>query len=311
MGVGGEHPHGGQDAGGDVGDRCAALHRRLARPGAGDAHQAGHALGHEIEARAVGVGAAAAEARQRAVDQLRELGPQGVVAEAEALHRTGTVILDEHVGVAQQAPQHVAALRILEIEGEAALAPVHHQVGGTLTLDRRWNRAPRVVAAVDLLDLDHRGTHVGEHQPADRAGHDVGEFDDLEAGEGTVASGLGLGIHGIFRWHRRPGFEAQLRHRQACGPTHPTPVGPCGEGECGLARGRRSRTDIQSRAVPRGLPAPSGGKTLRFRQPSGPPRRRRRCRPGPPCRAGSAARRSAGRAWPPGVRPEPRTPPRP
>ena len=45
------------------------LDRRPARPFAGDAHQPAHALRDQVEAAAIGVGAGAAEAGDRAVDQ--------------------------------------------------------------------------------------------------------------------------------------------------------------------------------------------------------------------------------------------------
>src|SRR3712207_7308963 len=82
VGVGREHPHGGDDPGGDVGERRRAFRRRAVRPVAGDAHDAAHRLGDEVEAAAVLVGTGAAEARERAVDQAGVVLPEVLVAEA-------------------------------------------------------------------------------------------------------------------------------------------------------------------------------------------------------------------------------------
>ena len=43
--------------------------------------------------------------------------------------------------------------------------------------------APGIIAARNLLDLDHLGAHVGQHQRAGRPRHDVGQIDHLEAGK--------------------------------------------------------------------------------------------------------------------------------
>ncbi len=69
--VGGGDAHGGEQAGGDVGDRRTDLDRRPARPFAGDRHQARHALRDEVEAALVGQWAGAAEARDLAIDEAR------------------------------------------------------------------------------------------------------------------------------------------------------------------------------------------------------------------------------------------------
>ena len=51
---------------------------------------------------------------------------------------------------------------------------------------RRAHRAPRRVAGAGRLDLDHVGAHVGEHLPAERPGHHLGELEHPQAVEGAV-----------------------------------------------------------------------------------------------------------------------------
>jgi len=92
--------------GGDVGDRGAGLDRLAAGALAGDAHQPAHALGDEVEAAKLRIGSGAAEAGERAIDQPGVALAQIVIAEAELGHRVVAVILDQHVGIGEQAAQH-------------------------------------------------------------------------------------------------------------------------------------------------------------------------------------------------------------
>ena len=52
-----------------------------------------------------------AEARGRGVDQARIARVQGIPAVAELFHRAGPEILDERIGLVEQALEDVAAVR--------------------------------------------------------------------------------------------------------------------------------------------------------------------------------------------------------
>ncbi|MGY4460118.1 hypothetical protein ACVWYI_004078 [Bradyrhizobium sp. LB13.1] len=184
-----EDSHAREQSSGDVGQRRTALHGRTVGTFAGKAHDAAHGLGDQIEAAAVLVRTGTAEARQRAIDQRREFFVQRLVSEAEALHRAGRKVLDQHVGVRDQPSQHRFAAVGLEVQHDAALVAVHHQEGGRLIADLRRHRMAGVVAIRRFLDLDDVGAHVGQHQGAGRPGHDMGEIDDLEAGKRPRTAG--------------------------------------------------------------------------------------------------------------------------
>ena len=98
-----------------------APHFAGGRPGplAGDAHDAAHRLGHEVEAAAMAVGTGASEAGERAVDQPRIALPQVLIVEAQLGERAGPVVLDHDVGVLQQPAQHAFAALGLEVERHA------------------------------------------------------------------------------------------------------------------------------------------------------------------------------------------------
>src|SRR3546814_5359435 len=71
-------------------------------------HEARHALGDEVEAAALGIGAGASEAGDLAVDQAGIARPQRVVAEAELLHGALAVVLDHH-----RSEEHTSELQSL------------------------------------------------------------------------------------------------------------------------------------------------------------------------------------------------------
>ena len=182
----GEDAKGGEDTGGDVGDRRAALDRRSVRALAGDAQQPAHALGDEVEAAPIGIGAGAPEAGNLAIDQPRVGLLQPVVAEAEALHGAAAVVLDHHVGGLEKPAHHLLAALGLQIDGDAALVAVHHHEGRRFALDIDGGEAAGIVATGDSLDLDHLGAEIGQQHARGRPGHDVGELDDGDAPERSV-----------------------------------------------------------------------------------------------------------------------------
>ena len=174
----GQDPHRGEYAGGDIGEGRGALYRgpSLALPG--HAHDPTVALGDEVEAPQVRHGAGPSEPRDLAVDEAGVRFLQQIIPEAEAIHRAGTVILDQHVGSSYQPASDLEAGLRLEVQGYAALVPVQHHEGGRLTVQVGRTEATRRVSSGDRLHLDHIGPHVGEHPPAGRTGHDVRELDD-------------------------------------------------------------------------------------------------------------------------------------
>ena len=122
-----------------------------------------------------------------------------VVAEAELLHRAAPEVLDQHVGVAHQAQQDLAALRLLEVERDAALVAVQHQERRRDAVDARLAIAARVVAAGQLLDLDDVGAESASITPQ------VGPAMICASSSTRMpASGPGCGTAGGASAHRPP-----------------------------------------------------------------------------------------------------------
>src|SRR5689334_11322488 len=74
-------------------------------------------------ARLVAIRSVLAEGADRAVDDARVARRDGVVADAEALHDTGTEGFDDHVRRVGQFQECVEVLLVLQVERDAALAP--------------------------------------------------------------------------------------------------------------------------------------------------------------------------------------------
>jgi hypothetical protein len=133
-----------------------------------------HHLHHFIEAGAMLV-RAREKSLERAVNQLRVHLPEGVVAEAQPVHRAGAEVLRQRVSTRDELQHRLPAPGRFQVDGHALLVPV---VGREETGARRNELAG--VIALQRLDLDHLGAHVGKDQAAGRPHDDVTELDDLD-----------------------------------------------------------------------------------------------------------------------------------
>jgi hypothetical protein len=95
--------------------------------------------------------------------------------EAELVHHAGAVVLDEHVGAAEQPAERLLALSRLEIERDAALAVV---VGDEVRAIGAAAGGAERIAAVGMLDLDHRGAELAEQHARIGRGDHGAELDD-------------------------------------------------------------------------------------------------------------------------------------
>src|SRR3989454_178043 len=156
-----------EHARGEIGHGNADAHRALARP-AGDRHEAAHALGDLVVARAIAVRARLAEARDAAVHEARVDLAQRLVVDAEAVLDVRAVVLDEDVSPRGQALEDLDATRVLEVERDRALVAVQ-----VLKIE---SVAGEVVLAL-VLHLDHLRAHLGELPDARRSGARAREVD--------------------------------------------------------------------------------------------------------------------------------------
>jgi hypothetical protein len=87
------------------------------------------------------------------MDQAEEALRQHVlVAEAPFLHAAGLEVLDQHVGIFQQAQQHFAARRLRKIEADALLVAVDaDEVAGVARVVKGWTPLARLVALRSLI----------------------------------------------------------------------------------------------------------------------------------------------------------------
>ena len=175
--------------GAEVGQRCTHPHRQPAGF-TGHVHQAGHRLDDRVVGRPGRIRPGLTEGRRAGIDDLRvDLEHRGV-ANAQAIHRAGAEVLDDHIGVLRQAQEHGAAGRGLQVQAQAAFVPVLRQELHALAAHELVAEIARQVAALGLLDLDHIGAQVAEQHRADRArGHHAQVEDDVAA-EGKVFDGI-------------------------------------------------------------------------------------------------------------------------
>ena len=110
-----------------------------------------------------------------------------VVAEAEAIDDARTEALQEHVGALDQPPQDGAAVGLLQVQRDGALAEVRRQrVGALIAVDDA--EVARPVADAGRLDLDDVGAVLREQHRAIGAGDALAHVDHLQAGEWLVVA---------------------------------------------------------------------------------------------------------------------------
>ena len=101
-----------------------------------------------------------AKARNRAENQPRIELLYRVIAKAKGLHGARPKIFDEHIGRLDEPLQGFEGLRVLEVQGEAALAPVDTHEVGALAIDKRRPIAARIVPGLRAFEFHDIRTHV-------------------------------------------------------------------------------------------------------------------------------------------------------
>ena len=173
----GEHTLREDRAGRGVGDRDTHARGAGARR-SGDAHQPAEALRDLVDAGSIRVGAVLTESGDARVDEPRVHGPQRVGIDAQPVLHRGTEVLDEHVGLLDEAEEHGVTLLGGEIDDHRTLVAVEVRAVGTAGCERH--------RAAGRLHLDDVGTEVGELAHARRAGPRNGQVDHAKAGERPV-----------------------------------------------------------------------------------------------------------------------------
>ena len=94
--------------------------------------------------------------------------------------------------LAREPPRDRRAAGMMQVDRDALLVAVEHREEAGASAEQ----PPRALA-VDRLDLDDLGAHVGEHHAAGRPHDHVRELDDAQAGGERLGTGSGCDvIHG-------------------------------------------------------------------------------------------------------------------
>ena len=172
-------------AGQRVAETEIRAHRRLAREAVHIAQPADR-LAHRGEPGASGIRTVLAVAGDARVDQPRIDLAHGVGSEPPFLHGAGPEVLDDHVGLLDQATRDVATLFLAQIHTDTFLVarqrapPQRGAVAQGAPLAQR-------VASRGRFELDDLGTEVAEHAAGKRAGDELAEFDDTDAVQRAAA----------------------------------------------------------------------------------------------------------------------------
>ena len=158
----------GVEAGRDV-DGDHALPPRRAVGQAVHHHHAAEGLDQPVDRRPLAVGTGLAEARHRAVDDLRIDLLDVLVAEAQPRITPGRKLSMHDVGLGRELLHHRDAVGRLEVERDRALAAVEgDRMGAVVALELAQRAAPVALRRLDLDDVgavqrqQHRGMRPGD-----------------------------------------------------------------------------------------------------------------------------------------------------
>src|SRR5215510_3878911 len=112
-----------EDARAQIGNGNTDPHRPLPWD-AGNGHQAAHALGNLVHARAIAIRTALPKAGDAAVDDARVDRAQALVIDPQTLFHPRAVILHDDVRILRQALKNGHALRFSEVERDALFVAV-------------------------------------------------------------------------------------------------------------------------------------------------------------------------------------------
>ena len=178
-----------QHAGAGVAEARPGLDRRPVGL-AGHADHAARGLGDHVEGQPVLVLAPGAEALDLAVDDARIDLLDLVVAEPEALDRSRRHVLDRDVGLLQELADDLEPARRLEVERHRSFVGVEHVEVPRVVVGLAGPQPAAGVAGLRVLDLHHVGAEPGERFGARRAGFELGEINDPDAGEAFEVLGI-------------------------------------------------------------------------------------------------------------------------
>jgi hypothetical protein len=127
-----------------------------------------------------------AEARNRAINQIRLKVLERFVAQPKTIHYSGTEIFDDYIGGSDQAMKNFVSTLILEIDRQRSLAGILSEEGGAHQMFvELWIGAqlPRQISRFGDFDLDDVGAKLRELVTAKRAREHIGQIQNADAFE--------------------------------------------------------------------------------------------------------------------------------
>ena len=157
----------------------------LSALGTGDGHHTAHGLSQNIIAWTQVVGAVAAKARDRRIDDAGIDLLQDIIAQSQLVHHAGAVVFHHDIRFFDKLLEDLLALRGLQVQGDPLFVavdvgkidalPLTIQIFGT-----EGGIAAGVVTAFGNLDLDDVCAHVSQHHGAEGAGKHTGQVENRQ-----------------------------------------------------------------------------------------------------------------------------------
>src|SRR5579872_5845779 len=152
-------------------------------------HRAGERLSEDVLAAFVYVRSLFAKSGAKGVNDAGVDLLQALVAKAQAVHHAWPKIVDDHIRALHQLVNHIAVLRLAEVQRNAPLIAVDAEIDGIIQPIRVLNRRTRQVARARPFNFDDVGAEIAEHLRTDGAELHLTEVDDADTIKGQAHAG--------------------------------------------------------------------------------------------------------------------------
>ena len=168
--------HGGkgnQIGAGGVGDSWPGL-QGFSVPLSGDAHKAGQCLSQGVNARSSAIRAVLAKGADRDADDFLVIPTRFFVRHPQLGFSLGAEVVDNDIGRSNQPEIQGFALRLGQVQHQAAFIAVNPDVQAAVILDPGTNGTGLI--PIGRLNFNHVRTHIAQHGRAVRTGQHTGDI---------------------------------------------------------------------------------------------------------------------------------------
>ena len=91
------------------------------------------------------------------------------------------MIFNQNVCGLEKLPGNLRTFFRFQVDRHSSFIPIQHEKRGRLTIEVWRKKLSCGISPVDMFHFNYIGTHISEHPPTYRTGHDVPKFDNKKS----------------------------------------------------------------------------------------------------------------------------------